>query len=117
LLTWLVDVYECINVLRFKRAQVWWINNLMAQTRHCIAGLTEFQRDLIREGVNTGLAAARHRGQNSAAMDQRPSDKKASGCSACIPAGHIIAHCPQSGIEQKHVTDIVRRNTGSTEPD
>jgi len=47
--------------------------------RTIMAGLAEFERDLIRDRVKSGLAAARARGVNEtrAPVGQRPSDKKA----------------------------------------
>jgi putative DNA-invertase from lambdoid prophage Rac len=46
--------------------------------RTIMAGLAEFERDLIRERVKSGLAAARARGvQLGRREGQRPSDKKA----------------------------------------
>jgi DNA invertase Pin-like site-specific DNA recombinase len=46
--------------------------------RTIMAGLAEFERDLIRERVKSGLAAARDRGVKlGRRLGQRPSDKKA----------------------------------------
>ena len=46
--------------------------------RPVMAGLAEFERDLIRERVKSGLAAARDRGVKLGRQPgQRPSDKKA----------------------------------------
>jgi putative DNA-invertase from lambdoid prophage Rac len=46
--------------------------------RTIMAGLSEFERDLIRERVKSGLAAARARGAKlSRQMGQRPSDNTA----------------------------------------
>jgi DNA invertase Pin-like site-specific DNA recombinase len=46
--------------------------------RTIMAGLAEFERDLIREPVKSGLAAARDRGVAlGRQVGQRPSDKKA----------------------------------------
>jgi putative DNA-invertase from lambdoid prophage Rac len=46
--------------------------------RTIMAGLAEFERDLIRERVKSGLAAARDRGVKLGRQPgQRPSDKKA----------------------------------------
>jgi putative DNA-invertase from lambdoid prophage Rac len=45
--------------------------------RTIMAGLAEFERDLIRDRVKSGLAAARARGVVLGRQDgQRPSDKK-----------------------------------------
>ena len=46
--------------------------------RTILAGLAEFERDLIRDRVKSGLAAARARGVKLGRQaGQRPSDKKA----------------------------------------
>jgi DNA invertase Pin-like site-specific DNA recombinase len=46
--------------------------------RTIMAGLAEFERDLIRERVKSGLASARARGVKlGRRLAQRPSDKKA----------------------------------------
>src|SRR5262249_10715578 len=46
--------------------------------RTIMAGLAEFERDLIRERVKSGLAAAKARGVSLGRQHgQRPSDKKA----------------------------------------
>jgi DNA invertase Pin-like site-specific DNA recombinase len=46
--------------------------------RTIMAGLAEFERDLIRERVKSGLAAAKARGVRLGRQHgQRPSDKKA----------------------------------------
>src|SRR5215475_10986763 len=46
--------------------------------RTIMAGLAEFERDLIRDRVKSGLAAARSRGVTlGRQLGQRPSDKKA----------------------------------------
>jgi DNA invertase Pin-like site-specific DNA recombinase len=46
--------------------------------RTIMAGLAEFERDLIRERVKSGLASARARGVKlDRQLGQRPSDKKA----------------------------------------
>jgi len=45
--------------------------------RTIMAGLAEFERDLIRDRVKSGLAAARARGVVLGRQEgQRPSDKK-----------------------------------------
>jgi putative DNA-invertase from lambdoid prophage Rac len=46
--------------------------------RTFMAGLAEFERDLIRDRIKSGLAAARARGVKLGRQHgQRPSDKKA----------------------------------------
>jgi putative DNA-invertase from lambdoid prophage Rac len=59
--------------------------------RTIMAGLAEFERDLIRERVTSGLAAARARGVALGQAGQRPSDK-----SARLACGRpvLLAHRP-----------------------
>ena len=56
--------------------------------RTIMAGLAEFERDLVRDRVKLGLAAARARGAVLGRQDgQRPSDKKAKKVLAQHKAG------------------------------
>jgi putative DNA-invertase from lambdoid prophage Rac len=56
--------------------------------RTIMAGLAEFERDLIRERVKSGLASARARGVKlGRQLGQRPSDKKAKRCLPRIRKG------------------------------
>jgi DNA invertase Pin-like site-specific DNA recombinase len=56
------------------------------------AGLAEFERDLLRERVKSGLAAARSRGVAlGRQLGQRPSDKKAKKVLQCTRKGLAIA--------------------------
>jgi DNA invertase Pin-like site-specific DNA recombinase len=60
--------------------------------RTIMAGLAEFERDLIRERVKSGLAAAKARGVVlGRQLGQRPSDKRPSGSSPCTGKGFPIA--------------------------
>ncbi len=72
--------------------------------RTIIAGLAEFERDLIRDWVKSGLAAARARGVKWAPRGaQRPSNKKAKrvlGMHADGLSYRLIA--PQCWYEQEH---------------
>jgi hypothetical protein len=72
------------------------------------------ERDLIREGVNSGLAAARARGVKlGRPVGQRPSDKKAKrvlGMHADGLSYRLIAR--NVGLSKNTVMNIVRRNSG-----
>jgi putative DNA-invertase from lambdoid prophage Rac len=81
--------------------------------RTIMAGLAEFERDLIRERVKSGLAAARARGVKLGRQaGQRPSDKKAKrvlGMHADGLSYRLIAR--NVGLSKNTVMDIVRRNS------
>jgi putative DNA-invertase from lambdoid prophage Rac len=105
-----------------------WKVNVLAQTglsfdlstasgklmRTIMAGLAEFERDLIRDRVKSGLAAARVRGVKlGRQVGQRPSDKKVKrvlGMHADGLSYRLIAR--NVGLSKNTVMDIVRRNTG-----
>src|SRR5262245_823667 len=82
--------------------------------RTIMAGLAEFERDLIRDRVKSGLAAARARGVKlGRQVGQRPSDKKAKrvlGMHADGPAYRIISR--HGGLTTQAWMDIVRRSIG-----
>jgi putative DNA-invertase from lambdoid prophage Rac len=82
--------------------------------RTIMAGLAEFERDLIRDRVKSGLAAARARGVKlGRQVGQRPSDKKAKrvlGMHADGLSYRLIAR--NVGLSKNTVMDIVRRNYG-----
>jgi DNA invertase Pin-like site-specific DNA recombinase len=60
-----------------------------------MAGLAEFERDLIRDRVKSGLAAARGRGvELGRQVGQRPSDKKAKRVLGCVQTGCPIGSSP-----------------------
>ena len=79
--------------------------------RTIMAGLAEFERDLIRERVKSGLAAARANGAVLGRQDgQRPSDKKAAKVRKLHADGlsyRLIAR--NVGLSKNTVMDIVRR--------
>ena len=81
--------------------------------RTIMAGLAEFERDLIRDRVMSGLAAARARGVKlGRQVGQRPSDKKAKrvlGMHADGLSYRLIAR--NVGLSKNTVMDIVRRNS------
>ena len=71
-----------------------------------MAGLAEFERDLIRDRVKSGLAAARARGVKlGRQLGQRPSG------SACMPTGFPIGSFARNvGMSKNTVMDIVGRS-------
>ena len=79
--------------------------------RTIMAGLAEFERDLIRERVKSGLAAARAKGKRLGRQPgQRPSDKKAKRVLGLHDDGlsyRLIAR--NVGLSKNTVMDIVRR--------
>ena len=81
--------------------------------RTIMAGLAEFERDLIRDRVKSGLAAARARGVKlGRQIGQRPSDKKAKRVLGMHSDGlsyRLIAR--NVGLSKNTVMDIVRRNS------
>jgi putative DNA-invertase from lambdoid prophage Rac len=81
--------------------------------RAIMAGLAEFERDLIRERVKSGLAAARSRGvQLGRREGQRPSDKKAKKVLAQHAEGLSYRLIGRNlGLSKNTVMDIVRRET------
>jgi DNA invertase Pin-like site-specific DNA recombinase len=82
--------------------------------RTIMAGLAEFERDLIRDWVKSGLAAARARGVKLGRQPgQRPSDMKAKrvlGMHADGLSYRLIAR--NVGMSMNTVMDIVRRGVG-----
>lgn len=86
--------------------------------RTIMAGLAEFERDLIRERVKSGLAAARANGTVLGRQrGQRPSDKKAARVRKLRAAGlsyRLIAR--NVGLSKNTVMDIVRRGQGQETP-
>ena len=81
--------------------------------RTIMAGLAEFERDLIRDRVKSGLAAAKSRGVAlGRQVGQRPSDKKAKKVLQLHSDGlsyRLIAR--NVGLSKNTVMDIVRRET------
>jgi Resolvase, N terminal domain len=86
--------------------------------RTIMAGLVEFERDLIRDRVKSGLAAAKAKGVKlGRQVGQRPSDKKAKrvlGMHADGLSYRLIAR--NVGLSKNTVMGIVRRNAGLRRP-
>ena len=83
--------------------------------RTIMAGLAEFERDLIRERVKSGLAAAKARGVSLGRQHgQRPSDKKAKRVLGLHAEGlsyRLIAR--NLGPSKNTVMDIVKRGAAA----
>jgi DNA invertase Pin-like site-specific DNA recombinase len=78
-----------------------------------LAGIAQFERDLLSERVKSGLAAARARGKKLGRQPgQRPkSDKFAPKVLQAIEDGRSYRWIARDlGISKNTVTDIVRRN-------
>jgi len=80
--------------------------------RTIMAGLAEFERDLIRDRVMCGLAAARARGVKLGRQHgQRPSDKKARRVLAMRKEGLSYRLIGRNvGLSKNTVMEIVRRS-------
>jgi putative DNA-invertase from lambdoid prophage Rac len=80
-----------------------------------LAGIAEFERDLLRERVRSGLAAARARGKVLGRQPgQRPkSDRLAPKVLALVDAGRSYRLIGRElGLSKNTVADIVKRNRG-----
>jgi len=79
--------------------------------RTIMAGLAEFERDLIRDRVKSGLAAARARGVKlGRQLGQRPSDKKAKKVLTLHEEGLSYRLIGRNvGLSKNTVMDIVKR--------
>src|SRR5262249_20045509 len=79
--------------------------------RTIMAGLAEFERDLIRERVKSGLAAAKARGVKlGRQVGQRPSDKKAKRVLTLHKEGLSYRLIGRNvGLSKNTVMDIVKR--------
>src|SRR6478736_4154365 len=79
--------------------------------RTIMAGLAEFERDLIRERVKSGLAAAKARGVMLGRQEgQRPSDKKAKKVLQLHADGLSYRLIGRNvGLSKNTVMDIVKR--------
>jgi putative DNA-invertase from lambdoid prophage Rac len=79
--------------------------------RTIMAGLAEFERDLIRERVKSGLATARARGVRLGRQrGQRPSDRKAKKVLALHKEGLSYRLIGRNvGLSKNTVMDIVKR--------
>lgn len=80
--------------------------------RTIMAGLAEFERDLIRERVKSGLAAARCRGVVlGRQLGQRPSDRKAKRVLQLHAEGLSYRLIGRNvGLSKNTVMDIIRRD-------
>jgi putative DNA-invertase from lambdoid prophage Rac len=83
--------------------------------RTIMASLAEFERDLIRDRVKSGLAAARARGVKLGRQHgQRPSDKKAKRVLAMHKEGLSYRLIGRNvGLSKNTVMEIVRRDTAN----
>jgi DNA invertase Pin-like site-specific DNA recombinase len=79
--------------------------------RTIMAGLAEFERDLIRERVKSGLAAAKSRGVAlGRQLGQRPSDRKAKKVLQLHSEGLSYRLIGRNvGLSKNTVMDIIRR--------
>ena len=82
--------------------------------RTIMAGLAEFERDLVRDRVKSGLAAARARGVVLGRQDgQRPSDRKAKMVLAQHKDGLSYRLIGRNlGLSKNTVMQIVKRAAG-----
>ena len=77
-----------------------------------LAGIAEFERDLLRERVRSGLVAARARGNKlGRQLGQRPkSDRLAPKVLALVEAGRSYRLIGRElGLSKNTVADIVKR--------
>jgi putative DNA-invertase from lambdoid prophage Rac len=83
--------------------------------RTIMAGLAEFERDLIRERVKSGLAAAKSRGVVlGRRVGQRPSDKKAKKVLQLHEEGLSYRLIGRNvGLSKNTVMDIIRRDASA----
>jgi putative DNA-invertase from lambdoid prophage Rac len=83
--------------------------------RTIMAGLAEFERDLIRERVKSGLAAAKARGVVlGRQVGQRPSDKKAKKVLQLHEEGLSYRLIGRNvGLSKNTVMDIIRRDASA----
>jgi len=82
--------------------------------RTIMAGLAEFERDLIRERVKSGLASARARGVLRGRQEgQCPSDKKANKVLAQHKQGLSYRLIGRNlGLSKNTAMEIVKRSAG-----
>jgi len=86
--------------------------------RTIMAGLAEFERDLIRERVKSGLAAAKARGVAlGRQVGQRPSDKKAKTVLKLHKDGLSYRLIGRNvGLSKNTVMEIIRREAPASPP-
>lgn len=84
--------------------------------RTIMAGLAEFERDLIRERVKSGLAAAKARGVAlGRQIGQRPSDKKAKKVLQLHEEGLSYRLIGRNvGLSKNTVMEIIRRDASAS---
>ena len=116
-----LDLLHTLKELESRRVSVTAMNGLAFDlaTPHgrmlatVLAGLAEFERELIRERVRSGMAAARARGKRLGRQPgQRPkSDRLAPKVLALVAQGHSYRLIGRElGLSKNTVADIVRRN-------
>ena len=84
-----------------------------------VAGIAEFERDLIRERVRSGMAAARARGKRLGRQPgQRPkSDRLAPKVLALVAQGRSYRLIGRElGLSKNTVADVVKRSRASPHP-
>ena len=83
--------------------------------RTIMAGLAEFERDLIRERVKSGLVAAKARGVSLGRQHgQRPSDKKAKKVLSLHAEGLSYRRIARNlGLSKNTVMEIVKREAAT----
>jgi len=121
-----LDLLETLRELEARRVSVVTFDLASATGRMMatmLAGIAEFERDLLRERVRSGLAAARARGKVlGRQLGQRPkSDRLAPKVLALVDAGRSYRLIGRElGLSKNTVTDIVKRrrvsNAGSSVP-
>lgn len=80
-----------------------------------MASLAEFEHDLLRERVQSGIAAAKARGQQFGRRPgYRPSDKRAPRVLELSKSGHTQRKiAAELGLSKTTVNEILKRNKGS----
>jgi len=121
-----LDLLETLRELEARRVSVVTFDLASATGRMMatmLAGIAEFERDLLRERVRSGLAAARARGKVlGRQLGQRPKcDRLAPKVLALVDAGRSYRLIGRElGLSKNTVTDIVKRrrvsNAGSSVP-
>ena len=118
-----LDLLETLRELEARRVSVVALSgmtfDLASATGRMMAtilpGIAEFERDLLRERVRSGLAAARARGKVlGRQLGQRPkSDRLAPKVLALVDAGRSYRLIGRElGLSKNTVADIVKRNRG-----
>lgn len=116
-----LDLLETLRELEARRVSVVAMNGMTFDLSSAtgrmmatvLAGIAEFERDLLRERVRSGLAAARARGRVlGRQMGQRPkSDRLAPKVLALVEAGRSYRLIGRElGLSKNTVADIVKRH-------